>query len=57
MMVGSCRCLKENIDELRFERVCYEQSDGLSGSYPVIFAPEDGFGALAGLRDDQRLKV
>jgi hypothetical protein len=24
-MVGSCRCLKENLDELRIERVCYER--------------------------------
>lgn len=24
-MVSSCRCLKENLDELRIERVCHEQ--------------------------------
>jgi hypothetical protein len=27
-MVGSCRCLKENLDELRIERVCYERVTG-----------------------------
>jgi hypothetical protein len=25
VMVGSCRCLKENLDELRIERVCDER--------------------------------
>jgi hypothetical protein len=28
VMVGSCRCLKENLDELRIERVCYERVTG-----------------------------
>jgi hypothetical protein len=27
-MVGSCRGLKENLDELRIERVCYERVTG-----------------------------
>ena len=27
-MVGSCRCLKENLDELRIEKVCYERVTG-----------------------------
>ena len=29
LMVGGCRCLKENLDELRIERVCcYERVTG-----------------------------
>jgi hypothetical protein len=31
-MVGSCRCLKENVDELRIETVCYERVTG----YPEV---------------------
>jgi len=31
-MVGSCSCLKENLDELRIERVCYERVTG----YPEV---------------------
>src|SRR3977135_3944141 len=27
-MVGSCRCLKENLDELRIQRVCYDRLTG-----------------------------
>jgi hypothetical protein len=27
-MVGSCPCLKENLDELRIERACYERLTG-----------------------------
>src|SRR6267154_2640324 len=27
-MVGSCCCLKENLDELRIERVCYDRVTG-----------------------------
>jgi hypothetical protein len=27
-MVGDCRCLKENLDELRIERVCYGRVTG-----------------------------
>ena len=27
-MVGSCRCLKENLDELRIETVYYERVTG-----------------------------
>ena len=32
MMVGSCPCLKENLDELRTEKVCYERVTG----YPEV---------------------
>jgi hypothetical protein len=34
-MVGSCRCLKENLDELRIERVCYERVTGYAEVIPV----------------------
>jgi len=35
-MVGSCRCLKENLDELRIERVC---SDRVTSNPEVISPP------------------
>ncbi len=49
-MVGSCRCLKENLDELRIERVCYERVMGyaeviqMSGRTITVEWP----GAIAG---------
>jgi len=50
VMVGSCRCLKENLDELRIERVCYERVMGyaeviqMSGRTITVEWP----GAIAG---------
>ncbi|MGB8325508.1 MAG: hypothetical protein WCE52_21295 [Candidatus Acidiferrum sp.] len=70
MMVGSCRCLKENLDELRIERVCYERACAarIDPGHLIAVNPYDsaklaaqfryyGIGIVAPHRTNQRIKM